>query len=187
MERKLVAILAVDVAGYSRLTALDEEGATEQLQKVMHAAKSRIAEVEGEPFTEAGDGLLAQIPSPLDAIQCGVEIQRDLNLLNYNLADDRQMRMRMGVTVADALVVGSDLYGDNINAAARIESVADPGEVYVSETVFQLVRRTNRFRFEDKGTFALKNMSDERSTDCWFRRPRMTFVITSRRGTRLNC
>ena len=161
VERKLVAVQAADIAGYSRLTALDEEGSTEQLQKVMRAAKSRIAEVGGEPFTEAGDGLLAQIPSPLSAIHCSIEIQRDLNLLNYDLADDRQMRMRIGVTVADALVVGFDLYGDSVNAAARIESIAGPGEVFVNETVFELVRRTNKYSFEDKGLFALKNMSEE--------------------------
>ena len=177
MDRKLVAVLAADVAGYSRLTALDEEGSTVQLQQVMRAVKSRIAEAGGTPFTEAGDGLLAQFASPLEAIRCGLETQRDLNLLNCDLPADRRMFMRMGVTVADALVVGSDLYGDNINAAVRIEAAAEPGQIFVSETAFDLVKSTNIFRFERPRAWTLSFLS---SRAPWKRR-HFTFLVDTRR------
>lgn len=153
--------MAADIEGYSRLTAADEEASTQQLQKILSAVRRQIGQAKGKAFTEAGDGILAHFPGPLEAIRCAMEIQRDLNLLNLDVHQASQMHLRIGITVADALVVGSDLYGNNANIAVRIESVTRPGDIMISELAYDLVKRTNTYSFKDMGLFTLKNISEK--------------------------
>jgi len=158
MERRLATILAADIAGYSRMTSDDEESSSRQLAEARKILLNRVAEADGKIVSEAGDGFIAEFGSPVKAVRCGVEIQRDLALENRDILPERRMLFRMGVHLADVIIENDTLLGDGVNIAARIEANGKPGEVHVSTQVFDQVAKTSGLGFACLGPQSFKNI-----------------------------
>jgi adenylate cyclase len=134
--RRLAAILAADVAGYSRLMGVDEEGTLERLKALRRElVDPKIAEHHGRIVKTSGDGMLVEFASVVDAVRSAVEIQQAMAERNTGIGADDRIELRIGINLGDVIVEGDDLYGDGVNIAARIETLADPGGVFVSNTV----------------------------------------------------
>jgi class 3 adenylate cyclase len=160
VERKLAAILAADVVGYSRLMGLDEEGTLEQLKEHRRTLfDPKILEHRGRIVKTTGDGLLVEFASVVDAVRCAVEVQRGMAERNAEIAADRRIEFRIGINVGDIIIDGDDIYGDGVNVAARIEALADPGGIFVSRVVRDQVRDKLDFGFEDMGAQSVKNIA----------------------------
>jgi len=156
--RRLAAILAADVAGYSRLMGADEEGTLERLKALRHElVDPKIAEHHGRVAKTTGDGMLVEFASVVDAVRCAVAVQQAMAERDTGVAIDNRIELRIGINLGDVIVEGDDLYGDGVNIAARIEALADAGGVFVSNTVHDHVRDRLPFVFEDMGEQALKN------------------------------
>jgi adenylate cyclase len=161
VQRRLAAILAADVVGYSRLMQADEAGTlaalktrrSEVLQPVVSKHRGRIVKL-------MGDGVLIEFASAVDAVECAIQLQQAMGNANVDLPEDRRIMLRVGVNLGDVMVEGSDLYGDGVNIAARLEALADPGSVAVSETVFSHVKGKTQLEFEDLGEQKLKNLAE---------------------------
>ena len=159
MERRLTAILAADVVGYSRLMGEDETGTLERLKSLRkELVKPKITVHKGRIVKLMGDGLLAEFPSVVEAVQCAVDVQRGMIERESELTDDRRIRLRIGVNLGDIIVEGSDIYGDGVNVAARLEGLADPGTICVSGTVFDHVKAKVDLDFVDLGEQQVKNI-----------------------------
>ena len=158
--RKLAAIFAADVAGYSRLMGLDEVGTLRLLTGHREIMDDLIAEHGGRIANTAGDSVLAEFPSAVDAVQCAVEAQDRLAEANERLPADSRLEFRIGVHVGDVVVRGGDLFGDGVNIAARLQGLAAPGGVCISGTVHEHVRKLPTLRFSDLGPQAVKNIDD---------------------------
>jgi adenylate cyclase len=160
VERKLAAILAADIAGYSRLMGADEEGTLERLQALRRELiDPKIAEHRGRIVKTTGDGLLVEFASVVDAVRCAVAVQQAMPERETGVAADSRIELRIGINLGDVLVEGDDLYGDGVNIAARIEALADAGGVFVSNTVHDQVRDRLPFVFEDLGEQQVKNIA----------------------------
>jgi adenylate cyclase len=160
VERRLAAILAADVAGYSRLMGADEEGTLERLKSLRRElVDPKIAEHHGRIVKTTGDGLLVEFASVVDAVRCAVEVQQAMPERNTGVAADSRIELRIGINLGDVIVEGDDLYGDGVNIAARIEALADAGGVFVSNTVYDHVRDRLPFLFEDLGEQQVKNIA----------------------------
>jgi TolB-like protein/class 3 adenylate cyclase len=158
--RRLAAILAADVAGYSRLMGTDEEGTLERLKALRHELLDpKIAEHHGRIVKTTGDGLLVEFASIVDAVRCAVEVQQAMAERNTRVAADNRIELRIGINLGDVIVEGDDLYGDGVNIAARVETLADAGGVFVSNTVHDQVRDRLPFLFEDLGEHQVKNIA----------------------------
>jgi TolB-like protein len=158
--RRLAAILAADIAGYSRLMGADEEGTHERLKALRHELLDpKIAEHRGRIVKTTGDGLLVEFGSVVDAVRCAVEVQQAMPERNTSVGADNRIELRIGINLDDVIVEGDDLYGDGVNIAARIEALADAGGVFVSNTVFDHVRDRLPFAFEDLGKQQVKNIA----------------------------
>ena len=158
--RRLAAILAADVAGYSRLMGADEEGTLERLKALRRELLDpKIAEHHGRIVKTTGDGLLVEFASVVDAVRCAVEVQQAMPERNTGVAADNRIELRIGINLGDVIVEGDDLYGDGVNIAARIEALADAGGVFVSNTVHDHVRDRLPFAFEDLGEQQVKNIA----------------------------
>jgi len=158
--RRLAAILAADVAGYSRLMGADEEGTLERLKALRHElVDPKIAEHRGRIVKTTGDGLLVEFASVVDAVRCAAAVQQAMPERNTGVAADNRIELRIGINLGDVIVEGDDLYGDGVNIAARIEALTDPGEVFVSNTVHDHVRDRLPFVFEDLGEQQVKNIA----------------------------
>jgi len=158
--RRLAAILAADVAGYSRLTGADEEGTHERLKALRHdLVNPKIAEHHGRIVKTTGDGWLVEFASAVDAVRCAVAVQQAMPERNAGVAADRRIELRIGINLGDVIVEPDDLYGDGVNIAARIEALADAGGVFVSNTVYDHVRDRLPFVFEDLGEQQVKNIA----------------------------
>jgi adenylate cyclase len=158
--RRLTAILAADVAGYSRLMGADEEGTHERLKA--HLGKlvnPKIAEHRGRVVKNTGDGLLAEFGSVVDAVRCAVEVQRGMAEREAETPDERRIRLRIGVNLGDVLVEEQDIFGDGVNVAARLEGLAEPGGICVSRVVRDQVRDRLDYTFEDMGEQQVKNIA----------------------------
>jgi adenylate cyclase len=161
MERKLAAILAADVVGYSRLMGQDEVGTLDRWKsRQKDVLQPLISRHQGRIFKVTGDGVLAEFGSAVNAVQCAVELQQHMAASNKDQAEDRQIVLRIGVNLGDVMVEGSDLYGEGINIAARLESVAEAGGIVVSATAFEHVKNKVDHDFEDLGTQLLKNIAE---------------------------
>ncbi len=158
MERRLTTILAADIVGYSRLMSADEEQATNRLARVRDILFKRVASAEGEVFGEAGDGFIVEFASPIKAVQCGVEIQRDLALENRDIIADKKMLFRIGIHLADVIVENNTLLGDGVNIASRIEANGEAGQVHVSAQVFDQVGNKLGLGFDCLGEQSFKNI-----------------------------
>jgi TolB-like protein/class 3 adenylate cyclase len=160
VERRLAAILAADVAGYSRLMGADEEGTHERLKALRRELLDpKIAEHHGRIVKTTGDGLLVEFPSVVDAVRCAVEVQQAMAERNTGIEADNRIELRIGINLGDVIVEPDDIYGDGVNIAARIEALADPGGVFVSNTVHDHVRDRLPFVFEDLGEQQVKNIA----------------------------
>jgi TolB-like protein/class 3 adenylate cyclase len=158
--RRLAAILAADVAGYSRLMGADEEGTLERLKALRRELLDpRIAAHHGRIVKTTGDGLLVEFASVVDAVRCAVEVQQAMAERNSGVEADDRIELRIGINLGDVIVEGDDLYGDGVNIAARIEALADAGGVFVSNTVHDHVRDRLPFVFEDLGEQQVKNIT----------------------------
>ena len=158
--RRLAAILAADVAGYSRLMGADEEGTLERLKTLRRElVDPKIAEHKGRIVKTTGDGLLVEFPSVVDAVRCAVAVQQAMPDRNAGIAAERRIELRIGINLGDVIVEGDDLYGDGVNIAARIEALTDAGGVFVSNTVHDHVRDRLPFFFEDLGEQQVKNIA----------------------------
>ncbi len=159
MERKLAAILAADVAGYSRLMELDEAGTFERLRtRRTELVEPAIAAHRGSIFKLMGDGLLAEFGSVVDAVECAVEIQRGMAERNAGLPEDHRIDVRIGVNLGEVIVEGTDRHGEGVNIAARLEQLAEPGAICVSGKVANEVEKKLAFGFESMGAQKVKNI-----------------------------
>src|SRR5690348_4209546 len=159
VQRRLAAILAADVAGYSRLMGADEEGTLAALKALRRElADPKIKEHRGRIVKTTGDGLLLEFASVVDAVRCAVEVQREMAERNVDLPPDRRIEFRMGINLGDIIKDGRDIHGDGVNVAARLEALAEPGGICVSRVVRDQVRDKLAFSFEDMGEQQVKNI-----------------------------
>jgi adenylate cyclase len=161
VERRLTNILSADVFGYSRLMGLDEAGTLATLNAYRTAMTDLIAQHRGRVVNAAGDHLLAEFGSPVMAVQCAVEIQRQIAERNAGLEPDRQMWFRIGINLGDVIVERDDLFGDDVNIAARLQAIAEPGGILISGTVFDQVKNKLTLGFDALGPQRLKNIDVE--------------------------
>jgi adenylate cyclase len=158
--RRLVAILALDVAGYSRLMSVDEEGTHERLKAHLgQLVDPKIKEHRGRTVKNTGDGLLAEFASVVDAVRCAAEVQRGMIDREPVVADDRRIRFRIGINLGDVIVEAHDIFGDGVNIAARLEALAQPGGICVSGMVHDHIRDKLAYRFDDIGERSVKNIT----------------------------
>jgi adenylate cyclase len=160
VARRLAAILAADVAGYSRLIGADEEGTLAALKAIRRElGDPEIAEHRGRIVKTTGDGLLVEFPSVVDAVRCAVEVQRGMTARNADVPVARRIEFRIGVNLGDVIIEDGDILGDGVNVAARLEALAEPGGICVSRVVRDQVRDRIDVAFEDLGDRQLKNIA----------------------------
>jgi adenylate cyclase len=160
VERRLAAILAADVAGYSRLMGQDETGTLTRLRGHRHELiDPEIAEHKGRIVKTTGDGILIEFPSVVEAVTCAVAIQRGMGERNAEIPADQRIEFRIGINLGDVIVEGDDLYGDGVNIAARLEGIAESGGISISEDAFRQVRGKVAAEFADIGDQSLKNIA----------------------------
>ena len=158
--RRLAAILALDVAGYSRLMGVDEEGTHERLKAHLgHLVDPKIKEHRGRIVKNTGDGLLAEFASVVDAVRCAVEVQRGMIDREPMITDERRIRFRIGINLGDVIVEEHDIFGDGVNIAARLEALAEPGGICISGTVHDHIRDKLAYPFDDMGEQSVKNIA----------------------------
>ncbi len=160
MERRLAAILAADVVGYSRLVGEDEEGTLRTLSTCREVIDGLVASHHGRVFGSAGDSVIAEFASPVEAVRCAVNIQRDLETRNAGIPENKRMRFRIGVNLGDVVVDGDNLMGEGVNVAARLEGLAEPGTVNVSGSVHEQVKNKLDVGFDFLGPQELKNIAE---------------------------
>jgi adenylate cyclase len=161
VERKLTTILAADVTGYGRLMGEDEPGTLATLKSYRETMAGFIASHRGRVVNTAGDSLLAEFASVVEAVQCAVSIQRELAARNEVLSPGRRMLFRIGLNLGDVMVEGDDLFGEGVNIAARLQAVAEPGGICISGTVFDQVKNKLSIGYDFLGRQAIKNIADE--------------------------
>jgi TolB-like protein len=160
VPRRLAAILAADVVGYSRLMGTDEVGTHARLKGLRVALiDPAIGEHQGRIVKTTGDGILIEFPSVVAAVECAVAVQRGMVERNANVPQDRRIEFRVGINLGDVIVEGEDIIGDGVNVAARLEAMAEPGTICVSEMVRDQVRDRLKFDFADLGEHQLKNIA----------------------------
>src|SRR6478736_964217 len=158
--RRLAAILAADVAGYSRLMGANEEGTLERLKAHRRQlVDPKIKQHHGRIVKTTGDGMLVEFPSVVDAVRCAVEMQRAMVDRNADIAEDKRITFRIGVNLGDVIADGGDIYGDGVNVAARLEALAAPGGICISGTVWDHIRDKLPHAFEDMGEQNVKNIA----------------------------
>src|SRR5215467_7262404 len=158
--RRLAAILAADVSGYSRLMGADEEGTHERLKAHLgEVVNPKIAEHRGRIVKSTGDGFLAEFQSVVDAVRCAVAIQRGMIDREPEIPEERRIRFRIGINLGDVIVEEHDIFGDGVNVAARLEALAEPGGICISRVVRDQTRDKLPYAFEDRGEQSVKNIA----------------------------
>src|SRR5712691_505210 len=158
--RRLAAILAADVAGYSRLMGADEEGTLDRLKAHRRElVDPKIKEHRGRIVKTTGDGMLVEFASVVDAVRCAVEVQRAMVDRNAETAEDKRITFRIGVNLGDVIIDEDDIYGDGVNIAARLEALAEPGGICISRVVRDQIRDKLPYPFEDRGEQSVKNIA----------------------------
>src|SRR5438067_7669567 len=158
--RRLAAILAADAVGYSRLMRADEEGTHERFKAHRRElVDPKIREHHGRIVKFTGDGMLAEFPSVVEAVLCAIEVQCGMTRRNLGVADDERISFRIGVNVGDVIAEPEDIYGDGVNIAARLEALAEPNGICISQTVYEQVRDKLPYPFEDLGQLSVKNIA----------------------------
>ena len=159
VERRLAAVLAADVAGYSRLMGLDEVGTARTLREHRKVTDALVAKHGGRLVKTTGDGVLLEFPSVVDAVECAVAVQAVMAERNEGIPQDRRMLYRIGINLGDILIEGDDILGDGVNVAARLEGIAEPGGICVSSSAYEQVRGKVAVDFTDLGEQTLKNIA----------------------------
>ena len=168
MERKLTAILAADVAGYSRLMGVDEEGTLNALRAHREVVDGLVVAHRGRVFGSAGDSIVAEFPSAVEAINCAVEIQQEMDERNEAVPKDKRLAFRIGLNIGDVMAEGGNLFGDGVNIAARVQELAEPGGICVARNVHDQVNHKVGVEFESLGSHRVKNIaSRSRYIACW--------------------
>ena len=160
MDRRLAAILAADVVGYSRLMGEAEEETHERLHSYLDKIKQISAQHNGRVFGTFGDSVIVEFASPVESVRCAIEIQAFLHGINATVPPGRQMLVRIGINLGDVLVEDENLYGDGVNIAARLESLALPGGITISDEVFRQVNKKIDCKFQDMGEKHIKNIAE---------------------------
>ena len=161
VQRRLAAILAADVVGYGRLMEADEHGTLKVLKaRRRDILAPLIARYRGRLVKVMGDGVLVEFGSAVDAVQCAVDLQHGTAEANDHLPDSRRVVLRIGINLGDVIVDGSDLYGDGVNVAARLEALGEPGDICISGSVYDQVKRKLETGFDDLGQKSLKNIAE---------------------------
>ena len=160
VERRLAAIMAADVVGYSRLMGADEEGTLASLRTLRRELiHPKFDQHKGRIFKTTGDGMLVEFASVVDAVRCAVEMQREMVVRNLGVPNDQRIEIRVGINLGDIIVEDGDIFGDGVNVAARLEALAEPGGICVSRVVRDQVRDKLDFSFDDMGEQAVKNIA----------------------------
>src|SRR5437016_11731063 len=159
-KRKLAAILHADVVGFSRLMGEDEAGTHRALGELRHAVDPLISADGGRIVGTAGDSLLADFAGVVDALNCAVEMQRAARAINDPIPPERRLELRIGVNLGDVIVDGDDIFGDGINIAVRLEALAQPGTVCISQTVYDQVRNKLDLDYRPLGSHRVKNIAE---------------------------
>jgi TolB-like protein len=157
--RRLAAIVAADVAGYSRLMGLDEVGTARTLREHRKVTDALVAKHGGRLVKATGDGVLLEFPSVVDAVECSVAMQAVMEQRNEGIPEDRRMLFRIGINLGDILIEGDDILGDGVNVAARLEGIAEPGGICISASAYDQVRGKVPVEFTDLGEQTLKNIA----------------------------
>lgn len=161
VQRKLTTLFCADVKGYSELMARDEVGTLSRLKVYRQAMTGLISRHHGRTVNTWGDGLLAEFASPVEAVTCAAEVQRELRARNEAEAGQPDMLFRIGINLGDVMVEGEDLYGEGVNVAARLEAQADPGGIAISRAVYDQVRNKLGLGFEFLGDREVKNIAEK--------------------------
>ena len=160
MDRRLSAILAADVVGYSRLMGRDEEGTLTSLKEVRaNVVDPEIAKHHGRIVKTTGDGLLVEFPSVVDALRCAVAVQKGMAERGADTPEDRRLQFRVGINLGDVIIDGDDIFGDGVNVAARLENLSDPGGICISQGAWDLARGRIDIPFQDRGEVEVKNIA----------------------------
>src|SRR6201990_410224 len=157
--RRLAAIVAADVAGYSRLMGLDEVVTARPLREHRKVTDALVAKHGGRLVKTTGDGVLLEFPSVVDAVECAVAVQAVMAERNQGVPEDRRMLYRSGINLGDILIEGDDILGDGVNIAARLESIAEPGGICISSSAYAQVQGKLAVEFSDMGEQKLKNIA----------------------------
>ena len=159
-KRKLAAILHADVVAFSRLMGEDETGTHQALGRLRHAVDPLIVAQNGRIVGTAGDSLLADFSSVVDALNCAVEMQQAARAINDPIPPERRLELRIGVNLGDVIVDGDNIFGDGINIAARLQALAKPGTICISQTVYEQVKNKLNFRYRPLGSHRVKNIAE---------------------------
>ena len=161
MPRRLAAIVAGDIAGYSRLMQIDEEGTHRRVKRIERdLIEPTIVEHHGKLVKTTGDGFLAIFDSPVEAVRCGIVIQQNMVGRNTSLPKHHWIEYRIGVNLGDVIIEADDIYGDGVNIATRLEGIADPGEVYISGGIYEQIKHKLVCGYESLGDRKVKNITD---------------------------
>ena len=159
LKRKLTTILSADVKGYSRLMGEDEEWTLRTLNSYKMLIRNLVGEHRGRVVASPGDNVLAEFASVVDAVECGVEIQQVLRTKNALLPETRKMEFRIGINLGDVIEEEDSIYGDGVNIAARLEALADPGGICISESAFQQIENKIPLHYDYLGEHEVKNIA----------------------------
>src|SRR5262245_14347205 len=160
VERRLSAIFASDIVGYSRLMEADEEGTLARMNAHRREfLEPAVAQNRGRIVKRTGDGVLIEFSSAVDAARCAVDVQRGMGERNTGVPPERRIELRIGIHVGDIMIEDDDIFGDGVNVAARLESIAEPGGICISDDAYRQVRGKLDARFEDDGERELKNIA----------------------------
>ena len=159
VHRRMATILAADAVGYSRLIGRDEEGTLATLRAHRQVIDRLIEQHEGRVFGSAGDSVIAEFASPVEAVRCATEIQLEIDRQNADLPEPSRMRFRIGINLGDVVVEGDNLMGDGVNVAARLEALSRPGGICISEAVYAQARDRLSLEFLDLGEHKVKNIA----------------------------
>ncbi len=160
IPRRLVAILAADVVGYSRLMGEDEEETLKTLRAYLEVINGLVGEHDGRVFAGGGDSVMVEFPSPVLAVRCAVRIQEELERRNAGLPEARRMHFRIAVNLGDVMVEEGNLFGDAVNIAARLQSLASPGGICISDSIYQQIRNKLPLGYEHLGEHSVKNIAE---------------------------
>src|ERR1700712_1206993 len=161
MPRRLAAIVAGDISGYSRLMQIDEEGTHNRVKRIERdLIEPSIVEHHGKLVKTTGDGFLAIFDSPVEAVRCGIVIQQNMIGRNASLPKHHWIEYRIGVNLGDVIIEEDDVYGDGVNIAARLENIADPGQVYISGGIYEQIKHKLVCGYESLGDRKVKNITD---------------------------
>src|SRR5215217_9568978 len=159
LKRRLTTVLCADVQGYSRLMEADEPGTLATLRRYRTAMASLIERHDGRIVNTWGDAVIAEFPSVVEAVQCAIEIQQELSAQDPHLPEAQRMRFRIGINLGDVMIDGSDIYGDGVNIAARLQELAEPGGILISGPVYDQVHNKLTIGFDCLGQQQMKNVA----------------------------